>query len=503
MSLQPLTPPTQASPCSATLAPLLCILALGVMVRVAALGWWGYHQLPTRIWDENDYRQLAVSIAEHGTFAFADGRPTCLRPPLYSAVVAAVYKVCGQEHYLFAVRALQNLLSLVNVVVVFYLASEAFSRRVGLWAAGLFCFYPSFVLFSNLLLTETLFTLLLSLVCLAVVRFYRRNTVGYLALAGFLLGLGALTRSVLWLAPPFLALFVLLTWRAGFPRRLLAAGLMAAAFAATIAPWSVRCTRLEQTFVAIDTMGGRNFMMGNYEYTFLYRSWATIDVGLRHPERGWDNVVRQADPSFDEMTQGQKDKRALKYGLDFVKRNPGLTAYRDVIKCLQFWGLERTILAGAIHPRSYFGPLPRPVVGVLAALILGGYVFALFSGIFGILMAPPGDRRLHWFFLLVIGFIWGIHMVVFAHERYHLPLMPLVLMYAASAVVHARDLWQRRGRPAFWLAGALCLLLVAAWGWVDVYAYATRSEEEQSPRQGIETAVLRIGQGPEQTRGES
>jgi 4-amino-4-deoxy-L-arabinose transferase-like glycosyltransferase len=302
-----------------------------------------------------------------------------------------------------------------------------------------------------------------------VVRFYRRGALWYMAAAGVLLGLGALTRSVLWMAPPFLALFVLLTWRASLPRRLLAAGLMVAAFAVTLAPWSVRNTRLEQTFVAVDTMGGRNFMMGNYEYTPLYSSWAAIDVGIRHPERGWDNMVRDVDPSFAQMTQGQRDKRALKYGLDFMKNNPGLTAQRDLIKSIQFWGLERELIAGA--SRGYFGSLLHTLTPALAVVILGAYVFAMFSSIFGMLIAPPQDRRLHLFFLLVLAFVWGMHALVFAHSRYHLPLMPLVLMYSASALVHARAIWQRRNRPAFWLAAGACALLAAGWAWVDIAVY--------------------------------
>jgi hypothetical protein len=82
-----------------------------------------------------------------------------------------------------------------------------------------------------------------------------------------------------------------------------------------------------------------------------------------------------------------------------------------------------------------------------------------------VLLSPVEDRRLHWFFLLVIVFICGMHTLVFGHSRYHLPLMPLVLLYSASALVHIRAIWQRRGRPAFWAACGVCVLFVAGWGW--------------------------------------
>ena len=50
-------------------------------------------------------------------------------------------------------------------------------------------------------------------------------------------------------------------------------------------------------------------------------------------------------------------------------------------------------------------------------------------------------------------------------------ILPLVLMYSASALVHARALWQRRNRPAFWLAAGACALLAAGWAWVDIAVY--------------------------------
>src|SRR5437588_753867 len=136
--------------------------------------------------------------------------------------------------------------------------------RLGLWLAALYAFYPSLLGFNNLLLTEVLFTFLLSAFCYLVVLFFRREHLSYLLAAGVVLGLATLSRSVLWLFPPVFALYLLIFWKASWLRRLLAVAAVAVPFAAIIAPWAVRNSKLERTFVAIDTMGGRNFMMGNY-----------------------------------------------------------------------------------------------------------------------------------------------------------------------------------------------------------------------------------------------
>lgn len=436
--------------------PLVWILAVGLVVRVLLLGW--FRGEPLYVWDEREYNALAVGIAERGAFQL-DGRPTAIRPPLYPAVVAGVYKLAGAENYQ-AVRAFQLLLGLATVVGVFLLSKDLYGRRVGLWAAGLYCFYPSMLGQANLLLTETLFTFWLVLACLAVVRYFRKPKLGTMLLAGVLLGLGALTRSVLWLSPPLLAVYVLIAARASFPRRLAAAGVMLAAFAAVLAPWSIRSTKLEKTFVAVDVMGGRNFMMGNYEHTPMARAWDAISM---KGEKSWHDVLAQKHPESAGTTNGRRDKLALRYGLSFVAEHPGLTVKRDVVKFFNFWQLERSLVAGMAQ--GAWGEPPLWAVLVATGLIFTSYAVAMIAGIFGAVVVPPRNWRAHLFLLFVIAFVCGIHTLVFAHSRYHLPLMPIVLVFSAAAVVRCGKVLRQWKTWRFWLAAGLCLVLVAAWTW--------------------------------------
>jgi hypothetical protein len=265
---------------------------------------------------------------------------------------------------------------------------------------------------------------------------------------------------VVWLTPPLLAGFLLLTWRGSLARRLVAAVVLVLSFSATIAPWTVRNTRLERTLVTIDTMGGRNFMMGNYRHTPMYRSWDAIAL---QGEKAWDHEVVTTSTPEQRDTQGKIDKLALRRGLQFVRESPALTLKRDAIKFFDFWGLERELVAGA--SLGYFGALPRFVVVALAVVIIGAYIAAMLFGILGAVLAPPDDRRLHWYFLLVIAFICGMHTLVFGHSRYHLPLIPLVLLYAGAAAANAGMIWQQRGAWRFWAALALFLVLVGGWSW--------------------------------------
>jgi hypothetical protein len=230
-------------------------------------------------------------------------------------------------------------------------------------------------------------------------------------------------------------------------------------FAVVVAPWAVRNTRVQQTLTIIDVMGGRNAMMGNYEHTPLERSWATIsDV---RGEQAWYKVLARERVGDAPLTQGQLDKQALTHAIRFVLTHPLLTIERDVVKFFNFWQLERTFVAAATL--GYFGDLTKAAWGLVAATFCGSYVVVIFAAVFGVCCARPRVWRDHAFLLGSILFPCLIHSLIFAHERYRLPVMPLLSLYAAAALVDWREIWNRRQTVTFGVAAALCLLLAAGW----------------------------------------
>jgi 4-amino-4-deoxy-L-arabinose transferase-like glycosyltransferase len=342
---------------------------------------------------------------------------------------------------------------------VYRLSDIIYSRQVALWATGLCCFYPSLLAYANLLLSETLFTFLLVVFTWLVVEAVRRDQIGVLVAAGVAMGLGALTRSILLLFLPFFVVYLLLCWNGNFARRFSAAAVAALAFTITIAPWAVRNTRVQQTLTFIDVMGGRNAMMGNYEHTPLERSWATFaDV---KGEQAWHRVLANKHQLTSPITQGQLDKLALRHAVEFVWSHPVLTAKRSVYKFFNFWQLERELLAAA--RAGYFSGMQLSWQRALSVAVCGGYALVLIAAVFGACCAPPRDVRLHYYLLMSILFPCAIHSAIFAHSRYHLPVVPLLSVYAAAAIVGRVDIWRVRRNWRFCIAAAICLILAIGW----------------------------------------
>ena len=136
----------------------LWLLGVAVIVRLVLLLPMGDLDLAM---DELQYQEIAVNLAEGRGFALND-KPTSWRPPLYPFLLSLVYRVAGTTDPL-AARVFQAGLSLLNLMLVYLLGRRLFGERVGLGAAVIFAFYPSFLFYNNHLLTEGLFTCLLTL----------------------------------------------------------------------------------------------------------------------------------------------------------------------------------------------------------------------------------------------------------------------------------------------------------------------------------------------------
>jgi len=140
--------------------------------------------------------------------------------------------------------------------------------------------------------------------------------------------------------------------------------------------------------------------------------------------------------------------------------HPWTTARRAALKFADFWGLEREYIA-ALSLGIY--DVPGWFKALSSAAVVFAYAISMVLGSIGIFAVPWREWRLHVVVLLFPAWICGIHTIVFGHSRYHLPVMPIVLVYAAAAVTGSR--WrERRGAPwRSWAAAAAIALLACIW----------------------------------------
>lgn len=429
---------------------LLWILGVGAIVRLVLLSLLGNLEL----WmDEEQYQEIAVNLTEGRGFAL-HGQPTSWRPPLYPFILSGLYMLAGTTHPLVA-RGFQTILSLVNTLVVYLLGRRLFGERAGLLAAILFTGYPSFLLYNNHLLTEVLFTFLITATAWCFATYLDRGRLSLLVASGIALGLAALTRDIVWPIAGVMALLVGYVTRPGFTRWISHGGVLFLSFLLVTTPWVIRNTRLQETFTLIATNGGLVFFEGNYEHTPLDRPWRSHAL---EPEL----KVRRLLPQ--NLTEGERQGMAFQKGIEFIRDHPGLTLRRMVIKAANVWGLERE-LVGVLLKGGYGKPGTGAVLLITAA-IFGVYVLTVLSGMAGLCfaLAQPGQGRpFHLLFVALIVLVTLAHALAFGHPRYHLPLIPLFSVYAAHAWTIRREVWSGRRSWAFKAASLMAGLLCTVW----------------------------------------
>lgn len=433
-------------------APLLVLLVVGFAVRLIPLFWTG--DLRAQIVDEQHYVAIATNLAEGRGFATAAG-PTSLRPPLYPAFIAAVWTASGTRSLQF-VRVAQIVVALLTTVVIFLAGRELFGERAGLAAAALTCFYPSLLVSNYLMLTEVLFAFLVACAAWAMVRLLNTGSVTAAVASGGLIALAALARSVLYPFSIAVAFLVAAFAPALLIRRLTLGAIVVASWALVLAPWAIRNTRLQRVPVLVDTMGGMNLRMGNYEYTPLDRMWDAVSV---RGDKSWIAGLPAAPAGGGDWTEGQKERWARDRAVRFMLDHPMLTFQRAIVKFGDFWALDRDFLAGL--QQGLFRP-PLVIAVVCSVAVLAAYPLVLFAALGGIARLTRADWPAAWLPLLVVLFVCALHTLVFGHPRYRLPVMPLLCLYAGAALVARRTDGEAHAPRTRWPIGA-CAAFVALW----------------------------------------
>ncbi len=397
---------------------------------------------------------------------------TSFRPPLYPAFLALIYLIFGSgAHRFFVARLVQAFLGAALAPLTWMLAKRLASTRgemgekAARLAAWIVAVYPMLVVYPLALATENLFFLLLLLSVLALLKaeeapigegvrvadhagrapvaIVRHPSARWFVLAGVLLGLTSLTRSV---ALAFAALAVL--WIGFVLKRRHLALLTFAAIALTILPWIVRNSLLHRRLAGIETALGYD----------LYVSY--------HPQsRGTFQYPQSLDllSIVDDM---ERERVALEKVRQFILAAPARVPLLMLNRFGLFFGLERRALT-YFYSNNFFGYIPPVVLLTTAAILLLPFPVISTSAAFGLALSP-WRRETSLLVLLFAGYITP-HILVIAEDRFHLALVPFLAILAAfcwtgglPALRAQARAWT--GRLALALALLTVFLLFLGWG---------------------------------------
>ncbi|MCB1112406.1 MAG: glycosyltransferase family 39 protein [Chlamydiales bacterium] len=367
--------------------------------------------------DQGIYNTAAERLASGAGYTDDSGNPTAYWAPGYTFYIASFYYLFGSK---VTVAFAANFISYLFLVAgVYTLSCLAYSRRVGAMAAILTALYPSFIFYTTIIASETLFSaMLIWVLVFGWLSFQKdRYKILWIVACGILLGLTALVRPQALLIP--IALFAIGSaqhasiWSASW-RFITVAILMVI----TCIPWGLRNQEQLGAFVLVSANSGANLWIGNHE---------GADGGYMH----LDSAI--ANNNLENASLVERDKQLSRKALQFIKENPGqfarlmlqriyITMKSESIAAVwneegikQRFGQESVILFKIAANAAYF---------LLLVFFLYYLFFSLKKGTY------HSSDALLWTMLILLSVPFLIFM---GQDRFHLPLIPYLIIFVSKA----------------------------------------------------------------------
>jgi 4-amino-4-deoxy-L-arabinose transferase-like glycosyltransferase len=398
---------------------------------VAGTGGDGYDHLARSLLNGTGYR-FRPQFAE-----------TISRLPGYPLVLVAMFTLFGDR--VWPVQLLQGVLAGVSCALIYRLGKTYFSERVGVVAGFLYAVYPGDFVASTRFVTEPLATFLLVCAVSVALWFMESPHITRALILGGVLGAASLVRDANLLIVIALLIVLPLLPQARAKRRTVFVHLVVSTLmvALLLTPWIIRGYRLSGTLILPTTAGGPNLglavcvsrhsdFVGDYRDLIVKaaREEAGIINGYGIYENGQGDLLKRDWWTFMRVDDEVAADRILrKVSLEEIAANPARFVRSGMLNLVGFWfrGPSRrsSVVSVAVH-------LP------LLLLAMTGVVGALCAG-----------HRAVWLLVLIIAYFNCTSVASAAFVRYSLPVMPLVVLLAASGIEVLRSwfLGQGSGSP--------------------------------------------------------
>ena len=363
----------------------------------------------------NRFLSAANHILTTGTFNDSDTRSYSVVAPGYTVFLALAQWISARW-YLSLVVCLQMLLDYCVALLLLFLGNRETSIEAG-WLAGvLWLVFPPAVVISTWVTSETLFTALLVLSIVILIRsFSQQGGVGLSFIAGLALGVTTLVRGTTQLLPIF---FFAISCFQGIPKRLLKCTLFLIGMCLLILPWTLRNLYVLGEPIIVNAAFGTVFLDGSRSEYFA----PSIIEGTA---RYYPVLYRHAaEEGLVEPTDGKASSKDRWYF------NLGLRNYRI--------RLEQ-------EPLSFFPFVIHKLARLWYAMETGIFYKQLILGICSLLIVPIGIVQM-WFWrrshprlsmVLSLSLLYFIilHLISMPLFRYMIPLYPLLIFSASHQYI--------------------------------------------------------------------
>jgi len=395
----------------------LLVFALAFFARMTFYAVHGASTSP----DSNEYLTLAHNLVAHHAFsleASAPYVPSIRRSPAYPFALA-VLEWMGLSAPAWII-ALQSALDAAVAVIVLLLGQLVLPLRWAMAGAVFYAVHPGAIYTTTTILSEPLFTFLLSVAVALLIFGLKSSRVAVPIVAGVAMGAAILCRPVV-LPLPFVIFALLLFIRRDAYRR--NAFLFIAATVVTVAPWSIRTSAVSGHLVLVQAHSAVNY----WAPTVLFLDQRNESAIWKYEEKLLQenlppgNYTPEKAIASDRILQREALENIRANPIGYFKSRARSYPYLFLSSFDNFSGVNNSF--GTLWTQRAFVKLAAKV-----SLLL---VFSALPMLFGVVGFGLGQRQL---VLALIGFVWlymlVMHLPLWIEYRFWVPVVPFLIVSA-------------------------------------------------------------------------
>ncbi len=396
--------------------PYVLMVLVALAVRLAVIPFTYHEWMDPFVLNHWAFGLIARSIASGHGFGspFAETGSSALLPPVYSYLLAGIFKVFGIETRtsVLAALSLNSLFSALTCIPVFLLARQAFGERVAKWAGWGWAFSPYGIYYgADWAWSTCLVTLELACLFLFAWRLENSSRIRDWLLFGALCGIAALTEPVVLAVLPLLGIYTL--YRRLRLSRPWKAQTVAVALAgiAVLSPWLIRNYELFHRFIPVRSGFGLELYIGNNGYS---QHWVNRTLHPNHSDAELSEYERDGEIAYMD--------HKLHQAKDYIRSHPAwfawMTMRRIIYMWTGYWSFDSAYLKDE--------PLDPPNIFVNTTMTL--------LGLWGLSRVFQRDPALGVRFAIVLLFFPLTYYISHPETYYFRPVDPLIVVLAAVAV---------------------------------------------------------------------
>jgi len=424
---------------------LLYIFLFSLSLRF--IFWVFFYNHPERAFDPDSfgYNQLAENLLDSYTF------PSIGRTPVYPFFIAVIYSIFGKfpQAVLIPQYFLDSLTALFVVLMFFRISGNTrYSYSAGL----IYAINPFAIFYSNMILTETLFTFIFVTAMYFFIIFLQNQQKRYLIVSSFLLGIGTLCRPISLYLPLLLAPFIFTTGYR-FRYKCVNVFIILIAYCMILIPWYMRNYHEYDTW-NVSTVSDVNI--------FYYEAPAILMI----KDNPFSMVQFKITKSIDDLNMGRWKKVKEKYGWNeesafeladdpqrlIILRKEGLTVIREnplIFLLSHLGGIGRILFPFYPYFDKFLGSdsIIIKVLSFCIDLIIMGLSFI---GLISLLkkketLLSNRLQRIIIVIMLVLIFYFTFLPGIIGYNRFKIPVLPYITIFATLGLWRILQLFNQRG----------------------------------------------------------